>query len=89
MLRSVGYLVDVAVRGTKVRQRLSCRFPLVDGADELDAFRLQTLAGALDVVDEKPDDRPLGEVSVLGVRGAKTSALLPSASLKIANSPSS
>ena len=43
----------------------------MDGADEFYAFCLQALAGAPDVVDEKPDDGPRGEVSVLGVRGAK------------------
>jgi hypothetical protein len=63
-------LVDVAIRGPKVRPRLPRGFPLVDGADELDAFRLQILAGALDVVDEKPGNRSRGEVGVLGVRGA-------------------
>ena len=43
----------------------------MDGADELDAFRLQTLASRLDVFDEKPDDWSPGEVSVLSVRGAE------------------
>jgi hypothetical protein len=89
MFRSVGYLVDVAVRGSEVRPRLPGRLPLVDGPDELDALGLETPAGTLDVVHQETGDRSRGEVSVLGVGGAEDLPLLPSGSLKSANSPSS
>ena len=54
-----------------MRPRLPRGFPLVDGADELDASRLQSLARALDVIDEEPGDRSRGEVRMLGVGGAE------------------
>src|SRR5215218_2960468 len=71
MFRTVGYLVDVAVRGAKVRPRLSRGSPLVDGTDELQALRLENPAGTLDVVHQKTGDRSPGEVGVLGIRGAE------------------
>src|SRR5215210_176913 len=48
MFRFVGSLVDVALRGAKVRPRLPRGFPLVDGADELDSLRLEKPAGTLE-----------------------------------------
>ena len=68
MLRSVGYLVDVAVRGAKVRPRLPRGFPLVDGTDELDALRFENPAGTLDVFHQESGDRSSSEVGVLGSR---------------------
>jgi hypothetical protein len=44
MFRALYYLVDVTVRGTKVRPRLSLRFPLVDGTDEFDALGFENLS---------------------------------------------
>jgi hypothetical protein len=71
MLRSVGYLVDISVRGTEVRPRLPRGFPLVHGTDELDALRLENPAGTLDVFHQKTGDRSSSEVGVLGVRGTE------------------
>jgi hypothetical protein len=75
MFRSVGYLVDVAIRGAKVRPRLSCRCPYVDRADEPGALSLENPAGGFDVVHQETRDRSPGEVGVLGVRGAEDLSL--------------
>jgi hypothetical protein len=57
--------------GARKYEHAPRRFPFVDGADKLDAFRLQALASRFDVVDEKPDDRFLRGVGVLGVGGTE------------------
>jgi hypothetical protein len=56
MFRYVGYLVDVAVRGAKVRPRLPRGFPLVYGTDELDALSLENPTGTLDVFHQETGD---------------------------------